>query len=119
VVPEKVILAGSPAADNYHLVKTEQLQVWRRGNTIFGGWTFPIPLPPTKQILPPAALLIEGFGEQRHSKIVSRSPSGFVLNSEFDVLDAFVTFIDPSWKYAGLGSQGQVCLNYTMTAVPP
>ncbi len=119
VVPEKAILAGSPAADNYHLVKPEQLFVCRQGNTIFGGWTFSLPLPPTQHILPPAALLIEGFGEQRHSKITSRMPSGYRIVSEFDVLDAFVTFIDPSWKYAGPGSRGQVCFNSTMTTIPP
>jgi sugar-specific transcriptional regulator TrmB len=119
VVPEKAIFAGSPAAENYHLVRPEQLQVCRKGNTIFGGWTFPIPLPPTNQTLPPAALLIEGFGDQRHSRIVSRTPSGYRIVSEFDAFDAFVTFIDPSWKYAGPGSQGQVYFNSTMTIIPP
>ncbi len=119
MIPEKAFYAGSPAADNYHLVKPEQLQVSKQDNVIFGGWTFPIPLPPTQQSLPPAALLIEGYGEQRHSRIISSMPSGYRVLSEFDVLDAFVTFIDPHWKYAGAGSQGQVCFNETMTVIPP
>ncbi len=118
-IPEKAILKGCPASENYQIVKQEQLQVRRQGNTLFCGWTFPIPLPPTKHILPPAALLIEGYGEPRHSKIVGKAPSGYGLISESDTLDAFVTFIDPLWKYNGPGSQGQVCLNSKMTVIPP
>jgi sugar-specific transcriptional regulator TrmB len=118
-IPEKAIFAGCPASENYQIVKQEQLQVRRKGNTLFCGWTFPIPLPPTQHILPPAALLIEGYGEPRHSRTVGRTPSGYRLVSESDTLDAFVTFIDPLWKYNGPGSQGQVCLNSTMTVIPP
>jgi sugar-specific transcriptional regulator TrmB len=119
VIPERAIMAGSPASKNYHLVKSEQLQVRREGNTIFGGWTFQIPLPPTRQSLSPAALLIEGFGEPRHSVTVSSTPSGYRIISECDVLDAFVTFIDPRWKYAGPGSHGQIGFNSTMMVVAP
>lgn len=119
VVPEKAILKGCPASENYQLVKPEQLQVRRQGNTIFCGWTFPIQLPPTEHSLPPAALLIEGYGEPRHSRIEGKTPSGYRLISESDSLDAFVSFIDPLWKYNGPGSQGQVCLNSTMTVIPP
>jgi sugar-specific transcriptional regulator TrmB len=119
VIPEKAILTGCPASENYQLVKPEQLQIRREGNALFCGWTFPIPLPPTKNSLPPAALLIEGYGEPRHSIVVGRTSSGYKLISESDALDAFVTFIDPFWKYNGPGSQGQVCLNSTITVIPP
>ena len=118
-IPEKAILAGCPASENYQIVKQEQLQVRRQENTLFCGWAFPIPLPPTQHILPPAALLIEGYGEPRHSRTVGRTPSGYRLVSESDILDAFVTFIDPLWKYNGPGSQGQVYLDSSMTVIPP
>jgi sugar-specific transcriptional regulator TrmB len=118
VVPEKAIFAGSPAAENYLLVKPEELQVRLEGTTLFGGWTFPLSLPPTRHIMPPAAILIEGYGKPRHSKIVWPTPSGYQVIAEFDVYDAFVTFIDPYWKYAGPGTQGQLCIDETMTTIP-
>jgi sugar-specific transcriptional regulator TrmB len=119
VIPEKALFTGSPAADNYLLVKPEELQVRIEGNTFFGGWTFPIPIPPTNHSLPPAAILIEGYGKPRHSKIVWPTPCGYPVVSEFDAYDAFVTFLDPYWKYAGPGTQGQLCINSTMTTIPP
>jgi sugar-specific transcriptional regulator TrmB len=116
-IPEKAFFAGSPASENYLVVRPEELHVRRQGNTIFGGWTFPMPLPPTQHSLPPAAILIEGYGQPRHSKVVWPTPSGYSIISEFDAYDAFVTFIDPLWKYAGPGTQGQVCFNSIMTTI--
>jgi hypothetical protein len=118
-IPEKAIFAGSPASENYSVVRPEELQVRRQGNTIFGGWTFPLRLPSTQHSLPPAAILIEGYGQPRHSKVVWPTPSGYRVISEFDAYDAFVTFIDPLWKYAGPGTQGQVCFNSVMTTIKP
>jgi sugar-specific transcriptional regulator TrmB len=119
VIPEKALFKGSPAAENYLVVKPEELQVRRQGNTLFGGWTFPIPLPPTEHILPPAALLIEGYGEPRHVKTIWPTSSGRRLFIESDRYDAFVTFLDPSWKYAGPGTQGQLGINVTMNVIAP
>ncbi len=118
VIPEKALYSGSPAADNYLLVKPEELRVQEQGNVLFGGWTFPMPLPPTRHSLPPGVLLIEGYGNIRHLTSIFSVPIGNKVFWEFDAQDAFVTFLDPSWKYGGPGTQGKLYKNLTSYVLP-
>lgn len=110
VIPQKALLLGTPAADNFHLVKPDELQIRKNGNMLFAGWTVRIPIPPTDHVLPPACMLFEAYGKPNH--IVKSSPLGdFTENWESDSYDAFVTFLDPSWKYSAPGTHGCICTN--------
>jgi hypothetical protein len=118
VIPTKALLLGTPAADNFHLVKSDELQVQKNGNTLFVGWTVQIPLPPTAHILPPACMLFEAYGNPSH--VVRSSPAGsFISTYECDSYDAFVTFLDPSWKYSAPGTNGSVCTNVVGAMINP
>ena len=105
----KAIFAGTPAGQNVLRVKEHELSVWRQGNTLFAGWTVPIPVFPPKYIVPPAILLFEGYGNSTHSKrTLSGLPSGYKVTIENDGFDAFVTFISPSSRYTGPGTEGRL-----------
>ena len=119
VIPQKALFAGTPATENFQLVKPCEFQVCRQGNTLFAGWTVQIPLPPTTQCLPPACMLFEAYGEARH--IVKSEPvsSGHIVTWISDIFDTFVTFLDPSWKYAGPGTQGLMTTNATFAISLP
>lgn len=119
VIMWKALLAGTPAGQNIIVVKPEQLEVWKQGNTLFGGWTVPIPLLPRKHILPPSCILFEGIGLAKHQTRNVTYPSGYKSTVEFDGLEAFVTFINPSSKYAGPGTDGSLGMNVVATTIPP
>ena len=96
---KKAVFANTPAEKNIQLLTDEEFQVRVHGSTIFCAWTTPIPLI-KNYTLPPACILFEGHGELRTGII--RSP----LNNrkqvtEYNTLDAFVTFFHPSSKYSG------------------
>jgi hypothetical protein len=115
MVMEKVAYAGTPAAQNLLLVKREELEIWKQGNTLFAGWTVPISLPPTKHALPPSCVLFEGVGETRHHEGSSYAPTGQKTTYSGDTQEAFVTFINPSLNYVGPGTDG--CLIETAGTV--
>jgi hypothetical protein len=118
VVPTKAILLGTPAANNFIFVKPDELQVRKQGNTLFVGWTVRIPLPPTAHILPPACMLFEAYGKPNH--VLKSSPIGnFISMYESDNYDAFVTFLDPSWKYSAPGTNGCVGTNVVGAVINP
>ena len=98
--------AGFPAEENYRLVKKDVLQVHVHGNTLFVGWTEPILLLPPRYVLPPATLLIEGYGEVKTRSFTSIMFSGFRNKTEINGLDAFVTFMHPASNYSGPGTDG-------------
>lgn len=105
----KAIFAGTPAGQNVLRVKEHELRVWRQNNTIFAGWTVPIPVFPPKYVVPPAILLFEGYGNSTHSKrTLSGLPSGYKVTIENDGFDAFVTFISPASRYTGPGTEGRL-----------
>ena len=106
-------------AKNYHLVKKEELQVLVHGNTIFAGWTVPIQLYPPNFGLPPACLLIEGYGDLITSKFTMASPSGFRTTFEDNTFNAFVTFIHKELKYSGPGTDGVFIRDSVSTTIPP
>jgi len=98
--------AGTPAGQNVISVKPEELQVWNRGKTLFAGWTIPIPLLGPKYKLDPACIIFEAFGDEIHSTISYKLPSGYLMGIEFDGFQAFTTYIGPSWRYSGPGIYG-------------
>jgi len=115
----KALFAGTPAGQNVIVVKPEQLEVWKQDNTLFAGWTVPLPLLPPKYRLPPSCVLFEGIGSAKHQKTTTSWPSGFKTVAEYDNLEAFVTFINPSSNYAGPGTDGSLGTNVVATTTPP
>ena len=112
-------LANVPVVPNFHLVKKEELHVLVYGNTMFAGWTVPIQLYPPQYVLPPACLLIEGYGDVRASEFTLVSPSGFRTVREDNAFDAFVTFIHQESKYSGPGTDGVFIRDSISTIFPP
>lgn len=115
----KIMMAGTPAGQNIQLVKKDEIQVRIHGNTLFAGWTKQIPLLPPKHILPPACLLIEGYGNLKTDSYTMFFPSGHRAETERNGFDAFVTFFHPSSKYSGPGTDGFFARDYIATTYPP
>jgi hypothetical protein len=115
----KLSFAGTPAGQNIHLLKKDELQVQLYGNTLFAGWTVPIPLFPPQYNLPPGSVLVEGYGKLKTAIHKMKSPSGVQIISEDAGFDAFVTFFHPDSKYSGPGTDGLIATNSIMTVYPP
>jgi len=105
----KMMFAGFPAGDNVLRVKEHEFQMWKQGNTLFAGWTVPIPILPPKIYLPPSFLLFEACGNFTHFKHSVTSPSGWGSTTEAEGSEAFVTFMSPSLRYTGPGTDGRLC----------
>ena len=97
---------ASPAGRNVQLAKKGELQVWVHGNTLFAGWTVPIPLFPSKYQLSPACILVEGYGKVKTEAYTILQPLGGKFSAKQNGFDAFVTFMHPSSKYSGAGTDG-------------
>jgi sugar-specific transcriptional regulator TrmB len=115
----KYWLAGTPGGQNVQLVKKDKLQIRIHGNTLFVGWTVPIPLLNPKNTLPPACLLIEGYGDVKTDAYTMLSPSGYRTEVDRSGFEAFVTFFHPSSKYSGPGTDGFFARDYVATTHPP
>ncbi len=100
----KRFLAGSPASQNIQLLEKDRLEINVHSNILFAGWTVPISIPP--HTIPPSGVLIEGSGKIKPSTFSIQAPSGFVMKTEYNGCDAFVTFLHPSSKYSGPGTEG-------------
>ena len=111
--------AGFPAETNHKLVKKNELEIRIHGNTLFAGWTVPIPLLPPKYILPPACITIEGYGSVKTNAYTVILPSGFRNRLESNGFDAFVTFVHPESKYSGPGTDGFFIRDLVYTMIPP
>ena len=72
----KLSYAGTPAIQNYHVLKKDELEIETHGNTLFAGWTVPIPLIPPNCVLPPSSVLFEGYGKIKTAVIKFTMPSG-------------------------------------------
>jgi sugar-specific transcriptional regulator TrmB len=114
----KTHFAGTPASQNCRVVRKDELQIQIYGNTVFSGWTVPIPLFPPKYILPPACLLVEGYGKIKTSVITFSMPTGTTSVMEANGFDAFATFFHPASKYAGSGTDATVSREMIMTVYP-
>jgi hypothetical protein len=115
----KEFYAGTPAAQNVQLVKKDELQVRIHGNTVFAGWTVPIPLFPPPYALPPSCIVFEGYGNLKTSVVETTLPSGRRQEIEMNGFEAFVTFFHPSSKYAGPGTDGLFARDVITTSYPP
>jgi sugar-specific transcriptional regulator TrmB len=101
----KLIHVKDHAAHNVNLVREDELQIRTHGNTMFIGWTVPIHLFPFKYILPPACVLIEGYGPVNPVSYVAVTPVTRT-KVETNYFNAFVTFYHPRSKYSGPGTDG-------------
>ena len=115
----KSLYAGFPAEQNHRLVRRDELQVRVHGNTLFAGWTVPIPLLPPKYVLPPSCLQIEGYGNVVTKAYTNIMPSGFKNKLELNGFHAFVTFMHPESKYSGPGTDGFFIRDLILTMTPP
>ena len=104
----KAKFKGLPAGQNVISVKSEELQAWVKGRTLFVGWTVPIPLIPPKYVLEPACILFEAFGDELYLKNPISWPSGWIEEMELCSFQAFTTYVGTSWKYSGPGINGMV-----------
>lgn len=114
------LFAGTPAGKNVIHVTDKELQVWRKGDGLFAGWTIQIPLDPLPRHLPPSCLLFERIGKARTQTYTTPlMPSGYTGTCEYTGFDAFVTFISPTWKYAGPATEAVFGMNVIMTSIAP
>ncbi|MGD6853409.1 MAG: TrmB family transcriptional regulator [Candidatus Bathyarchaeia archaeon] len=111
--------AGNPAGKNTHLLRKDELEIRVHGNTLFAGWTVPVPLLPSKYTLPPACVLIEGYGDVKTTAYTVVPPPGYRILREENYLDAFVTFFYQSTKYSGPGTDGYLIRDSIITIFPP
>jgi sugar-specific transcriptional regulator TrmB len=115
----KAKLAGFPGEENIILVEKNQLNIRVNGNTFFAGWTIPVPLLPTKYVLPPACILFEGYGKVRSGIFNNFLPSKRKQDIWYNNLEAFVTFFHPSSKYMGPGTEGSIDRESVQISYPP
>ena len=116
---DKAFFGGTPAGKNVIHVTDRELQVWKQGDGLFAGWTIQIPLRPLPRYLPPSCLLFEKIGEARTQKYDTPMPSGYKGTCEYTGFDAFVTFISPTWKYAGPATEAVFGMNVILTSIAP
>ncbi len=116
---DKAFFAGTPTGQNVIHVTDKELQVWKQGDGLFAGWTIQIPLPPLQRYLPPSCLLFEKIGEARTQKYNTPMPSGYTGTCEYTGFDAFVTFVSPTWKYAGPATEAVFGMNVILGSIPP
>ncbi|MFX1301034.1 MAG: TrmB family transcriptional regulator [Promethearchaeota archaeon] len=98
--------ANTLSANNIRLLREDQFQIRKGGNTLFVGWTVPITLIPLEYVLPPSCILFEGYGKINSGTVSTIFPSGRKNEVVYNCLEAFVTFYHPSSKYSGSGTEG-------------
>jgi sugar-specific transcriptional regulator TrmB len=101
------------------LVKKDELLLQIQHNTLFAGWTVSIPLSHTTSILPPSSIMIEGYGNVKAIRFIAYNPSGTWVINELNRFEAFVTFMHPSTKYTGPGTDGYFGREYFSATYPP
>lgn len=102
-----------------YLLRKEELNVQVHGEKLIAGWTVSIPLLPPKYILPPACIIFEGYGKTKTYSSEIAGPLNPRLMYEYNMLDAFVTFMHPSSRYHGPGSDGILLRERILTSYPP
>jgi hypothetical protein len=103
---------------NFLIFKKDEFYVQIKGNTLFAGWTKPIPIGFSNYVLPPSCLLFEGYGEVKPGMLTNRIPGGRRQEIWFNSFDAFVTFFHPKSKYIGSGSDGFIERDSLFMSVP-
>jgi sugar-specific transcriptional regulator TrmB len=115
----KAVMAGTPAGQNVQSVKKDELQIRIHGDTLFAGWTVPIPLFPAPYRLPPSCILFEGYGSAKAHTWTIIPPSGYRNELECNYLETFVTFMHPATKYEGPATEGFLYRDCIMDTYPP
>ncbi len=110
--------SATPAGHNFQLASKDELQIRVHGNTLFAGWTVPIPLYPSEYILPPACILIEGYGDVKTDAYRFVQSTGEELKIKQNGFDAFVTFMHPSSKYSSPGTDGFLIRDFVLETTP-
>jgi hypothetical protein len=100
------------------LVRQNEIQIQAHGDTLFAGWTIPIPLS-SSCILPPAFVSLEGYGNVKPDTDSMGYPSGYRNVHVYNGMDAFVTFMHPSSKYSGPGTDGVLARESIVKVYPP
>jgi sugar-specific transcriptional regulator TrmB len=108
----------TPAGRNFQLASKDELQIRVHGNTLFAGWTVQIQLYPSGYILPPACILVEGYGDVKTDSYRIVQPTGEELKIKQNGFDAFVTFMHPSSKYSGPGTDGFFVRDFVLETTP-
>jgi hypothetical protein len=115
----KTTATDTHAGQNFIVVKKDEFDVRLHGNTLFAGWAVPIPLLPPRYILPPACILFEGYGNVKTCAHATLPPHGRRNEIECNRFEAFVTFLHPSSKYSGPGTDGFLDREIIFTSIPP
>lgn len=115
----KKACTNTPAEANVHLLNKNEIEACIHGNTLFVGWTVQIPLLDGKYVIPPSCLQIEGYGSVRTNAYQVRVPSGCLLKTEGNILEAFVTYLLPTSKYSGPGTDGAFGRDVILEFYPP
>jgi sugar-specific transcriptional regulator TrmB len=116
---QKEITTGLPLARNVQVANKDGVQVRVHGNSGIAAWTAPVPLPPSRYVLPPACLLVEGYSTIKTIGTKHVTPCGVNIVIEMNRYDGFVTFFHPSSKYTGPGTDGAVGRDVVLTEYPP
>lgn len=114
----KVWFAGLPVENNIHLVRKDEIHIRVHGNSLFAGWTVPIHLNDS-YFIPPSCLIIEGYGNLKTTSTTSVMPSGYQFRYDANGFDAYVTYIHPTAKYSGPGTEGYIFRDAIMEIIPP
>jgi sugar-specific transcriptional regulator TrmB len=101
----------------FQLVKLGELQIRIHRNALFAAWTVPITILPQKYVLPPACMMVEGYGDVKTTGYTMHIPQRFKVDIEQNYFDAFVTFMHPSSRYSGPGTDGLFVRDYIRTTV--
>jgi sugar-specific transcriptional regulator TrmB len=112
------VCSNSPAENNIHVLEEGKIKIRVHGNSLFAGWTVPLQLDSNNSI-PPACLLVEGYGRVKTMSYTVNIPSNYKLRTEGNHKEAFVTFLYPSLKYSGPGTDGAFARDTTMEFIKP
>ncbi len=115
----KAVSVGLPAEQNIKTVAENELEIWSQSNNLFAGWTVPIPLFPLPYSLPPSSLMLEAHGSPKLRKYVVNWPSGYVSSARNNEYQAFATFVNLTWRYAGPATDGALTTDCIMITTPP
>jgi len=115
----KAMQASLHSTEIVQLLQKDELTVRLQGDKLFAGWTVPIPLLPPKYVLPPGYLTIEGYGKVKTYISEVKGHMNRRVSYEYSSLDAFVTFMYPSSKYNGPGSDAVLHRDIITTSRPP
>jgi hypothetical protein len=112
------MFSATPAGRIVRVAGKDELEIRVHGNTLFAGWTVPIPLYPSEYMLPPACLLIEGYGKVKTESYSIVKPQNLKCTVRQNSLDAFATFLHPTSKYSGPGTHGLLIRDFVVEMPP-